>query len=221
MASFELAASAGAAGVELDVRLCRSGEVVVCHDPTLERTTQGRDTRNVADLILPDLRLVDVGNGERVPLLEEVLAWARSRLMLVNVELKRDVPDRVRLVRETARLLRGEGAALANIVVSSFDPWMLAYFGWSLPGAARGWLFGSDQKLAARTSGFIAVLIGAQAVHPERTLVVPERCRIWKKRGNVINVWTVNDPAEARALAQMGVDAMVTDVPRAIVAALT
>jgi glycerophosphoryl diester phosphodiesterase len=104
--------------------------------------------------------------------------------------------------------------------VSSFDPWMLAYFGWLLPGVARGWLFGSDQKLEARTSGFVAVMIGADAVHPEKTLVVPERCRTWRKRGHLVNVWTVNDPAEARVLAALGVDAMVTDVPRAIVAAL-
>src|SRR2546423_4915557 len=114
MTAFELAASGGAAGVELDVRLCRSGEVVVCHDPSLERMTGGRDSRNVADLTLAELQRIDVGNGERVPPLEQVLGWARARPILVNVELKRDVPNRVRLVRETARLLVGLGAALES-----------------------------------------------------------------------------------------------------------
>src|SRR5437899_2504336 len=71
MAAFELAAASGADGVELDVRLCRSGEVVVCHDPTLARATGGKDERAVADLDLAELRRADVGAGQGVPLLEE------------------------------------------------------------------------------------------------------------------------------------------------------
>src|SRR3954470_13188087 len=63
MAAFEIAANAGAAGFELDVRVCGSGELVVCHDPTLERFTQGRDRRKVAELGWPDLGKVDVGSG--------------------------------------------------------------------------------------------------------------------------------------------------------------
>jgi glycerophosphoryl diester phosphodiesterase len=62
--------------------------------------------------------------------------------------------------------------------------------------------------------------MGAAAVHPERKLVVPERCRKWKKRSKLINVWTVNDVVEARALAAMGVDSIITDVPGVMVPAL-
>jgi glycerophosphoryl diester phosphodiesterase len=220
MAAFELAAKHGAVGVELDVRLCRSGEVVVIHDPTLARSTGGRDGRAVADLELTDLREVDVGGGERVPLLSDVLDWARARKLLVNVEIKRDVPDRQRTVRATADVIRRyvEGG---DVMASSFDPWMLAYFGWLLPGALRGSLFSQDSTLERlQESGWVAVLIGAGAVHPERKLAVPDRCRKWKKRSKLINVWTVNDVAEARALAAMGVDAIITDVPGVMVPAL-
>jgi glycerophosphoryl diester phosphodiesterase len=221
MAAFELAAEAGADGIELDVRLCRSGEVVVCHDPTLARATGGRDTRAVADLDARELARTDLGGGQPVPLLEEVLGWARSRPLCVNVEIKRDVPDRRRVVREAARVLRRELAASTNVMASSFDPWMLAYFGWLVPAALRGSLFSSESSLEKlQTSGWVAALIGARAVHPERKLVVPERCRRWKKRGNLINVWTVNDVAEARALAAMGVDAIITDTPKVMVQAL-
>jgi glycerophosphoryl diester phosphodiesterase len=217
MAAFELAAGAGAHGIELDVRLCQSGQVVVCHDPTLSRTTQGRDDRSIADLAYAELERVDLGSGARVPLLEDVLAWAKGRLR-VNVEVKRDVPDRARLVRETALLLRGQGPALSNVIVSSFDPWMLAYLGWLLPEVLRGYLFGSDQK--PRASVWVAALIRADAVHPESTLLSVETCRRYKERFDLINAWTVNDPAQARALAAMGVDSIVTDVPRVILAAL-
>jgi glycerophosphoryl diester phosphodiesterase len=220
MAAFELARKYGVQGVELDVRPCRSGEVVVIHDPTLARSTGGRDARAVADLDLRELREVDVGAGERVPLLTEVLDWARASSLCVNVEIKRDVPDRKGAVRATAGVVRAYLAG-GDVIVSSFDPWMLAYFGWILPAAPRGSLFSSDSTLERlQTSGRVASLIGAVAVHPERKLVVTERCRKWRKRRKLINVWTVNDVAEARALAAMGVDAIITDVPGVMVPAL-
>jgi glycerophosphoryl diester phosphodiesterase len=220
MAAFELARKYGVQGVELDVRPCRSGEVVVIHDPTLARSTGGRDARAVADLDFRSLREIDVGAGERVPLLGDVLDWARASSLCVNVEIKRDVPDRKSAVRATAGVVRAYLAG-GDVIVSSFDPWMLAYFGWILPAAPRGSLFSSDSTFERlQTSGRVASLIGAVAVHPERKLVVPERCRKWKKRRKLINVWTVNDVAEARALAAMGVDAIITDVPGVMVPAL-
>src|SRR5258708_32814116 len=125
MQAFELAATSGADGVELDVRLCRSGEVVVFHDPTLARMTGGRDPRAVADVPMIDLRQVDLGGGEGVPLLTEVLAWAEGRGLSVNVEIKRDVPDRARVVRETARGLERFTAPTLAVIRASVGPWTL------------------------------------------------------------------------------------------------
>jgi glycerophosphoryl diester phosphodiesterase len=219
MSAFELAADSGADGIELDVRLCRSGDVVVCHDPTLARATGGRDVRAVADLDLAELSAVDLGGGQPVPLLKEVLAWARAKDLAVNVEMKRDLPNRPKAVRATAKVLRSVPSS--GVIVSSFDPWMLAYFGWLLPDVPRGCLFASDQKyLMLQTSGWVAAAVRASAVHPEKTLVSVDRCRKWKKHGNLINVWTVNDVAKGRELAEMGVDAIITDVPRDMVRAL-
>lgn len=214
MAAFELARTSGADGVELDVRVCRTGELVVCHDATLERYTKNRDPRAVADLAFSDLRAIDVGDGERVPLLDDVLAWATAHDLRVNVEMKRDVPRRRDVVRQTARALAGLGAKLPTIIVSSFDPWMLAYFAWLLPGVLRGSLFASDQRLVR--SGWPARVLRTEAVHPDRTLVDERRFSKWKSAGRLVNVWTVNDPAEARALAALGVDAIITDVPKSI-----
>ena len=212
MAAFELAAASDADGVELDVRLCRSGELVVCHDADLARLTRGRDTRNVADLDRTELARVDVGDGQPIPLLTEVLAWAEPRGLRVNVEMKRDVPNRRAVVRETARLL--EQGPLPPVIVSSFDPWMLAYLSWLSPSVLLGYLFASEQTLTR--SGWVAKTIHVAAVHPERTEIDAERVRAWQKRGRLINVWTVNEGAEARALSAMGVDAIITDVPRRI-----
>jgi glycerophosphoryl diester phosphodiesterase len=214
MPAFELAAAAEADGVELDVRLCRSGELVVCHDPTLARFTGGRDERKIADLALDELARVDVGGGAPVPSLAEVLRFARDRNLRVNVEMKRDVPSRRIVVRETARLLGSLGPQLADIIVSSFDPWMIGYFAWLLPHAARGCLFAQDQRWLR--SGWVAMPLQADAVHPDRTLVDDVFCRKWRGRGKLVNVWTVNEVAEAQRLATLGVDAIITDVPRVI-----
>jgi glycerophosphoryl diester phosphodiesterase len=194
------------------VRLCRSGELVVCHDADLRRLTRGRDTRRVADLDRAELARVDIGDGESIPLLTEVLAFADAHRLRVNIEMKRDVPDRRAVVRETARLL--EAGPLPPIIVSSFDPWMLGYLSWRSPTVLLGYLFASDHRLTR--SGWAAKMLHVSAVHPERTEIDAARCRAWQKRGRLVNVWTVNEAAEARALLAIGVDGIITDVPRRI-----
>jgi glycerophosphoryl diester phosphodiesterase len=215
MEAFETAARAGAEGVELDVRLCRSGELVVCHDATLARLTGGRDVRVVAEMPAEELARVDVGNGQAVPLLRQVLAWARGEGVSVNVEMKRDVPSRRRVVAEAARLLGELGAGAPPVLVSSFDPWMLAYLGWLVPGVPRGFLFGEEHPYLR--SGWPARALGAAAVHPQRTLCRVEQVGRWRGLGKLVNVWTVNDAEEARKLAAWGVDAIITDVPRVVI----
>lgn len=212
LAAFEEAARQGADGVELDVRVCASGEVVVCHDPDLTRVTEGRDARLVAELPFEELRRVDVGGGQRVPLLAEVLRLCRSRGLSVNVELKRDAPSRVDVVRRAAALLRAWDP-LHPILVSSFDPWMLSSLAALAPRLPRGLLVNQCwyDALSTRAAG----AFGAQAIHVERTLTRPRRVASWR-RALVVNVWTVNDPGEASDLARLGVDGIITDVPGAI-----
>ena len=218
MAAFRLAAAAGADGIELDVRTCRSGELVVAHDVTLARCTSGRDGRAIADLDWAELVEVDLGAGERVPLLRSVLDWARQRGLQVNVEMKRDVPDRTVVVRETSRALAQTPDAGSFVIVSSFDGWMLRRLGALLPGIVRGLLSCEGDRFMR--SIWAARLVGAQAVHPERTAVTAHRCARWKAAGMLVNTWTVNDVSEARRLALLGVDAIVTDEPGAVVEAL-
>lgn len=212
LAAFEEAAAQGADAIELDVRVCASGELIALHDPDLERVTRGADTRAVAELSWDELRRVDLG-GSRVPLLSEVLAFARARRLAVNVEMKRDVPDRAAVVRATARLLRAWDPRHA-VLVSSFDPLMLASFGVLAPSVARALLVHRSRyhDVAVR----LPSALGALAAHIERTIASPERIALLRQKGQVINVWTVNDPREARDLAALGVDGLITDTPRLI-----
>lgn len=217
-AAFEQAAREGADGVELDVRLCGTGEVVVLHDRTLERVTGGRDLRDVEQLTWPALRGIDVGDGEAVPLLGDVLAWASERELRVNVELKHDVRSRRELAEGVLRVVRAIPAAPRLVLFSSFDPWLVGYLARRETRLVSAWLVHEGQRWLRGAPGFR--LLGAQAVHPERVLANADAIARWRRGGALVNVWTVNDPDEARRLAAHGVDALITDRPGLLLEAL-
>lgn len=216
--AFEQAAREGADGVELDVRLCRTGEVIVLHDRTLERVTSRRDPRDVERLPWSELRHIDVGEGESVPLLGDVLAWALERELRVNVELKHDVRSRRELAEGVLRVVRAIPAAPRLVLFSSFDPWLVAYLARRAPQLISAWLVHEGQRWLRGAPGF--GLVGARAVHPERVLASEQAIAKWQRGGALVNVWTVNDPAEARRLAAHGVDALITDKPGLVLRAL-
>lgn len=216
--AFELAMAQGAAGVELDVRLDGSGRVIVLHDRTLLRVTAGRDDRNVEALSADQLDQVTLDGGARVPTLEQVLGWAARGDHLLNVELKRDVAERRALVWRVAKLLRAHPAARERVLLSSFDPLFVRALAWLLPEVPVSWLVHEKQRVLGAAPGFRR--LGAAGVNPELALASDARLRRWRARGALIAVWTVNQPDDALRLARAGVDAVISDVPGTVVAAL-
>ncbi len=219
LAAFRLAMAQGADGVELDAWRCATGEVVVVHDEDARRVA-GADVA-VPDAPLAALRALDVGawrgdrfRGERIPLLAEVLEALPGAV--VNVELKSRGRD-VRLAAAAARVVRRCGAG-GRVIVSSFDWRLLVAFRLAAPEVPVGLLF--ERAGARRWLPLAVPLLGASAVHADRTLAPPERVRRWVARGLAVLVWTVDDPAEARALAALGVAALVTNVPGRIAEAV-
>lgn len=220
LAAFRLALDQGADGFELDVWRCATGEVVVAHDEDARRVS-GAALR-IPDSPLAALRALDVGawkgerfRGERMPLLAEVLRELPGAI--VNVELKSRGRE-VALAAAAAEVI-AEAGAEGRVVVSSFDWRLVVAFRLAAPLVPVGLLF--ERALAWRARLELAVrLLWPSAVHPERTLVTPGRARAWAARGLAVNAWTVDDPAEARALAGLGVAAVITNVPGRIAAAL-
>jgi glycerophosphoryl diester phosphodiesterase len=219
MAAFALALEEGADGIELDVRLDGEGNVVVIHDPALGRVTSGRDTRNVADLDAREFATIDLGGGERVPRLDAVLRWARQRRTRVNVELKHDVPSRPRLVLAVIRSLLRELSGRDRVILSSFDPLIVAALSRSVPWLPTGWLVEERVGIPARSLGSLCV--GASALHPRFTLVSADSIEPWQRSSAPVNVWTVNAADEARRLDALGVDTLITDEPGRILEALS
>jgi len=218
MAAFELALREGADGVELDVRLDRDGDVVVIHDATLSRVTGGNDTRDVAGLCRADLARVDVGRGERVPRLRDVLAWARLRGARVNVELKSDLPRRAVLAWKVAKLVLREPHAAERLVLSSFDPMLVLAAARLLPWVPVGYLVDRSYVLGPRVSRLV---LGAAAIHPHASLVTASAVAPWQRAKMPVNVWTVNASEEARRLDALGVDSIISDEPGKILTALS
>lgn len=216
LAAFELARTEGADGVELDVRLDGSGQVIVLHDETLARVTKGADGRHAEDISSRELALLDVGSGERVPLLADVLDWASAHDQRLNIELKSDVKNRSLLLRQIARVV--SPTPRAPVIFSSFHPYFVWWLARHLPEIPRAWLVHQKQRILKYAPGFR--LLGANALHPEHTLLTAERALRIKRRHTLLNVWTINDPERARALSRMGVDAIISDVPGKILAGL-
>ncbi len=215
--AFELALAQGADGVELDARLCASGEVVVFHDERLDRLT-GRPGR-VARTPWSTLRTLEVtaaGSRARIPLLSEVLE-ALPRAAFLNVELKADIGG-FRLAARVGRLLL-EGNHQAHVVVSSFQPWCLLALAACAPTLHRGYLL-EPKRPWWLESGVLAPLVGRDAVHPADSQLTRSRLEAWHARGREVAVWTVDDPARARTLAGWGVDTLITNRPAVLRAAL-
>lgn len=203
-----LAKEQGAQGVEIDVRPCASGEIVVMHDETLERVTGQRDERAIASLTHAALREVVLSGGARVPLLEEVLELCGASDLLLNVELKRDVPSRIRATVATAAVLRRSRFA-SHVVVSSFDPFMLSGIAALVPSIERALLLEPRHRGVEAVAG----VLRARAIHPHKGLVSASSVGRWHARGLYVVPWTVNDVDEATRLLTLGADGIITDDP--------
>ena len=214
--AFEAAIAAGADGVELDAMVCGSGEVVVCHDASLERLAgvswEIRRTPYRA------LLGADVGSRlgfapARIPLLEEVLRLVPAPL-LVNVELKCERVEDDGLAVAAARLVQRLGME-ERVLFSSFNPLCLVRLAREAPRLRRGLLLDPDKSLLLQDALF-APLTANASIHPADAHVTAGRVAAWHARGLQVVVWTVNDPRRARALEAMGVDACITDDPGAL-----
>ena len=216
LAAFELAVEQNADGIELDVKLSSDGQVVVIHDPTVDRTTGAKG--RVKDLPLAELRSLDAGNfflpafrGEKIPTLEEVFETLGKRIF-INVELTNYNSPRDQLV-ETVCMLVKKFNLQKHVMFSSFLPANLSKAGSYLPEVPRGLLaLGGLAGAWARSFGYYFGKY--QALHPNLKDVTPEQVgRVHRLKGR-IHVWTVNEAEDMRQLFRWGVDAIFTDDPQ-------
>lgn len=214
--AIELAARLGADAIEIDVQLARCGGLAVFHDADLERLTG--EPGAVAERSLAELRELPLRGGGRIAGLDEALEAAGP--LLVDLEVKSAEPLRSGpLTRAVARALERHPKR-ADVLVSSFDPAVLARLRRWQPDLPTAYLFHMRQSLPLR-AGWPALWLGCVAVHPEHTLVTAASMARWRRRGLLVNSWTVDRPERIRAMARLGVDGFCTNDPEAALAALS
>ncbi|MCX6656023.1 MAG: glycerophosphodiester phosphodiesterase family protein [Candidatus Bathyarchaeota archaeon] len=206
--SFEAAVRLGADMVEFDIHLCGSGELVVIHDETVDRTTDGSGT--VAGMTLRELKALDAGRGEKIPTLGEVFSQLRGRVTM-NIELKgRGTAEPVH--EYLTGYIRGGSWGLDEILVTSFD--------WRMLGAMRelsddirlGPLVYKDINEALR----IATELDSHSVNPYHRSIDLNFVKEVHGLGIGVYPWTVDDPEDIRRVVGMGVDGVISDYPERV-----
>lgn len=210
IAAFARARADGADGVELDVRLCASGELVVFHDDDLERLA-GRGGA-IEDMSLAAVRDVRLTSGDPIPTLDEVLDELGGALR-INVEIKTTRRTRVPAARAVAKAL-ARHRDHDRLLVSSFDPAALGVVRATAPRLAVGLLFHGKLSLPLRRA-WAATVLRPVSVHPHHALVHRVSIQRWHRAGYAVLTWTVDEPAEITRLARLGVDGLITNDPAA------
>jgi glycerophosphoryl diester phosphodiesterase len=204
MAAFQLAMEQGADGIELDVMLSKDGRLVVFHDHTVDRTTNG--TGRVKDMTLAQLQSLDAGNGEKIPTLEEVLKTYGGQL-LINIDLRNYATPFDGLARGVGELLSSNGFS-RSVIVSAFNPFNLVRIRRLCPEVKLGLL-----TLPNMANLWIWRLFKYDALHPHYKDVDRDLVETVRSRHQQVNVWTVDDPDEIRRLAALNVDSLITNFP--------
>jgi len=189
-------------GIELDVQLTRDGRLVVIHDETVDRTTNG--SGHVKDMTLRQLRLLRTESGERIPTLEEVLLLIEPSDVTLNIELKTDRFD-YDGIEYLTWLAVTEFKLEERVVFSSFNPDTLV----RLRDVAR------DARIAVLTGEGqphlieLVERIGAEAVHAQPEFVGTADAKTIREQNRLLRLYTINDPIELPDMT--GVDAIMTD----------
>jgi glycerophosphoryl diester phosphodiesterase len=233
--AFRLGVEAGAGGLELDVHMTRDGEMVVIHDATVDRTTDGSGV--VAGMTLDELRGLDAGyrfspdggrthpyrgRGLRIPTLAEV--YEEFPVASVNIDIKEPQPGAEGAV---LRVIRNAGAEERSLVVSD-DHAVVRRF----RRVSGGHISTGASRPEIATFYISSRLRLERLVHPDYealqvpvdhrgiTLVTPRFVRAAHSRGVRVDVWTINDPGEMRRLLDLGVDVIMTDRPETLAGVL-
>lgn len=212
--AFAMAADMRADGVELDVHICRSGELVVTHDETVDRCSDG--SGRVADHTLTELKKLRFNRTHpefadaRIPTLEEVFELLKPTGLRVNIELKNSLMDYPCLEEKTLEAASKAGM-LPRVLISSFNHYSLQRVKALAPEIPCGLLY---EATMVKPWAY-AVALGMDALHPlfAEVLLPGGHCAAAHRAGIQVNAWTVNREEHIRAVLAEGADGVITNYP--------
>ena len=195
--AFECSADA----VEIDVRLSKDHEIVVIHDDTLERTTNG--SGKVDEKTLNQLRSLDAGKGEKIPMLSEVLLLAKERGIKVVIELK-EVDMEKLAVQEIV-----EAEMEKSVIISSFFHHSLLKIKELAPTIKTGVILSSLPVFPVK----LALDAKADIIFQRYPRIDREYIEEASRNGIAIYLWTINTIEDFERVRELGVLGVVTDNP--------
>ena len=213
MLAFRKAIEVGVDGIELDVQLTRDGEVVIIHDETIDRTTDGKG--EVANYTYEELKKFDASyiyrgkmgfNG--IPTLEEYFTLVQNLDLVTNIELKTGVNQYPGIEKKVWELILKFGLE-KKVIISSFNHFSVMRMKEIAPDLKYGFL-SEDWIIDA---GKYVSQHGIQCYHPRFNNLVPEVIDELKSHNLEINTWTVNTEDEMRYLISHGVDGIIGNYP--------
>ncbi|AVK82533.1 hypothetical protein C3943_02700 [Lysinibacillus sp. B2A1] len=221
VAAFCAAARLPIGGIELDVHVTADGELVVIHDETIDRTSNG--SGYVKDYTLQQLRAFDFGSwfsaefeGESIPTLGEILELFAGTNHRINIELKTDVVPydgiEALVMKEVAAHQMTE-----RVIISSFNHESIQIVSQMAPYIETAALFA---EILIDFNGY-AVQIPANAIHVSLPAAFRKSVGRALQEGAIVRVYTVNDVKHAEHLQGLGVRAIFTDDPEKIMAGLS
>ncbi|NMH68683.1 glycerophosphodiester phosphodiesterase [Bacillus sp. RO3] len=214
MEAFYEAERVGADGIELDVQLTQDGEIVVIHDETVDRTTNGKG-------FVKDYRLIDIQKLQanykfksklfkknRVPSLREVFEWLKGNDLLCNIELKNSIMDYEGLEEKVIQLIREFGYE-NRIIISSFNHYSIVACYRLEPAVEIAPLYSSGLYMP----WIYAQSIRAKAIHPNVKAAPDYIIEESLRNGIAVRPYTVNKINQMERLMKIGCSAFVTDFP--------
>lgn len=218
MLAFREAEKTGCYGIELDVQTTKDGVVVIFHDETLDRVSDG--TGYVRDYTYEELKQFNVAKNwdgkygfQGIPTFDEYCAWVKDTRLVTNVEIKTGVYYYEDLEKKTIEIIRKYGLE-SRILFSSFNHSSIVRTKEMAPEIPVGALL-DHQGLG--NAGYYCHELGFQCYHPgikglDQATV--ENCR---KYGVTVNVWTVNDMGDLERIYEWGCDGAITNYPGVII----
>jgi glycerophosphoryl diester phosphodiesterase len=198
--SFQRALDLRVDAIELDVHLTKDQHLVVIHDSTVNRTTDGLGA--VSDLTLHEIQQLDAGQGEQVPTLREVVDFVAERAVL-QIELKG-----LGVEQKVASIIKANHI-IDNVIVTSFRHAMVKTMKRLNPQIATGVLFLGLPIDAPR----LARDAHADAVHPHVNYVDAQLVEYCHRQGLFVRVWNTDDPIKMQEMVSLDVDAIGSNRP--------
>ncbi|MCM4159495.1 glycerophosphodiester phosphodiesterase [Antarcticibacterium flavum] len=191
--------------IEIDVHRCQTGELVVIHDFTLDRTTNG--SGEVCRKSLQELQELLVEGKYKIPLLTEVLDLISGKCQ-INIELKgsNTAEEACKIIQ---KYIKEKGWEYEDFIVSSFQQNELFKVFHCDPEIPLGVL----SKASVAEALELGNKINAKAIHPSIGIISRANVQDCKKAGFQVNVWTVNEPEAIARMKDFGVDGIISDFP--------